>query len=130
MKIPIVDCKIQMSCMINPSEDPEKIKHAISNVFPYSITTNDAFFVISKSKELRSFEKIHEAIHTNNSQNIYGRNLENNLENNSTWFFLNRQAAFVEKIILCDQAEESPLGPITVTVTSSNIDRIIDWLIL
>ena len=54
--------------------------------------------------------------------------MENNLEDDRTWFFLNKQAAFVENIAICDEVEESPLGPIKVTLTSSNIDGIIDWL--
>ena len=130
MKIPSINCKIEMLCPVNPSEDPNKIKLAIANVFPYSIIKNENFSINAQSKELRSFEKIYETIHVNQSQRIYSRNLENNLENNVTWFFLNKQAAFVEKIIICDEAEESPLGPIKVTITSSNIDGIIDWLVL
>ena len=130
MKIPSINCKIEMLCPVYPSEDPNKIKLAITNVFPYSIIKNENFSINAQSKELRSFEKIYETIHTNQSQRIYSRNLENNLENDVTWFFLNKQAAFVEKVIICDEAEESPLGPIKVTITSSNIDGIIDWLVL
>ena len=130
MKIPIIDCKIEMSCIVNPSEDPDKIKKAITNIFPYSIIKNENFSINVQSKELRSFEKIYETIHTNQTQKIYSRNLENNLENDTTWFFLNKQTAFVEKIVICDEAEESPLGPIRVTLTSSNIDGIIDWIVL
>ena len=129
MKIPNINCKIEMSCSVNPSEDPDKIKTAIENIFPYSIIKNENFSIKAQSKELRSFEKIYETIHTNQTQKIYTRNLENNLENDTTWFFLNKQAAFVEKVVICDEAEESPLGPIKVTLTSSNIDEIIDWLV-
>jgi len=129
MKIPNIDCKIEMICSINPSEDSDKIKKAITNIFPYSIIKNENFSVIAQSKELRSFEKIYETIHSNQSQKIYSRNLEDNLEYDSTWFFLNKQAAFAEKIAICDEATESPLGPIKVTLTSSNIDRVIDWII-
>ena len=130
MKIPIINCKIEMSCTVNPSEDPNKIKKAITNIFPYSIIKNENSSIIAQSKELRSFEKIYETIHVNQSQKIYTRNLENNLEHDTTWFFLNKQAAFVEKIVICDEAEESPLGPIKVILTSSNIDGIIDWMVL
>ena len=72
--------------------------------------------------------KICEAISSSQSQKIYTRNLENNLEGDSTWFFLNKQAAFVGIVAICDEAEESPLGPIKVTLTSSNIDAVIDWI--
>jgi len=129
MKIPNINCKIEMSCPVNPSEDPAKVEKAIANIFPYSIIKYENFTMLAQSKELRSFEKIYETIHTNQSQKTYSRNLENNLENDTTWFFLNKQAAFVEKVAICDEPEESPLGPIKVTLTSSNIDGIIDWIV-
>ena len=129
MKIPNINCMIEMSCPINPSEDPAKVEKAIANIFPYSIIKYENFTMLAQSKELRSFEKIYETIHTNQSQKTYSRNLENNLENDTTWFFLNKQAAFVEKVAICDEPEESPLGPIKVTLASSNIDGIIDWIV-
>jgi len=129
MKIPSINCKIEMFSLVNPSEDLDKIKKAISNVFPYSTIKSENFSIIAQSKELRSFEKIYETIHTNQSQKTYSRNLEKNLENDTTWFYLNKQAAFVEKIAICEEAEESPLGPIKVILTSSNIDGIIDWIV-
>ena len=128
MKIPNINCKIEMICPVNLSEDPEKVKQAISNIFPFSEIKNENFSIKAQSKELRSLEKIYEIILSTQSQKSYTRNLENNLENDSTWFFLNKQAAFVERVAICDEAEESPLGPIKVTLTSSNIDEVIDWI--
>ena len=62
------------------------------------------------------------------SQRIYRRTLEKNMENNSSWFYLNKQAAFVNKVAICEESDESPLGPIKVILTSTNLDRIITWL--
>ncbi len=129
MKIPNVSCKIDMFCPVNPSEDPKKIQKAISNIFPYSTIKTENFSLSSQSNDLKSLEKIYETIHTKQSQKIYRRNLEKNLENDTTWFYLNKQAAFVEKIAICEKADESPLGPIKVILTSSYIDRIIDWIV-
>ena len=129
MRIPSINCKIEMFSSINPSEDPDKIKIAISNIFPYSTIKTENYSISAISKELRSFEKIYEAIHNNRFQKVFGRNLEKNLADTTTWFYLNKQAAFVERIVICEQAEESPLGPIKVTLTSSNIDGIIDWIV-
>ena len=129
MRIPSVSCKIEMFCSVNPSEDPKKITKAISNIFPYSKITTENFSINAQSNDLKSLEKIYEIIHTKQSQKIYRRNLEKNLENDTTWFYLNKQAAFVEKIAICEEANESPLGPIKVILTSSNIDRIIDWIV-
>jgi len=129
MRIPSINCKIEMFSSVNPSEDPDKIKIAISNIFPYSTIKTENYSISAVSKELRSFEKIYETIHNNRFQKVFGRNLEKNLENGTTWFYLNKQAAFVERIVICEEAEESPLGPIKVTLTSSNIDGIIDWIV-
>ena len=129
MKIPSISCKIDMFCSVNPSEDPKKIEKAILNIFPYSTIKTENFSLSSQSNDLKSLEKIYETIHTKQSQKIYRRNLEKNLENNTTWFYLNKQAAFVEKIAICEKADESPLGPIKVILTSSYIDRIIDWIV-
>jgi len=128
MKIPNLNCKIEMVCPVNLSEDPDKIIQAISNIFPHSTIKNENFSIKAQSNELRSLEKIYESIVSTQSQKSYTRNLENNLEGNSTWFFLNKQAAFVDQVAICDEAEESPLGPIKIILNSSNIDGIIDWI--
>lgn len=127
MKIPNLNCKIEMFCAINPSEDPEKIQKSISNIFPYSTVKTENFSISALSKDLTSLEKIYEVVHSKQLQKTYRRNLQKNLKNDSTWFYLNKQAAFVEKIVICDESEESPLGPIKVVLTSSKIDEIIDW---
>ncbi len=109
MNIPSLKCKIEILCSINPSEDPNKVKSAILNIFPNCKTKIEKFSIKGESNDLHSLEK--------------------NLENNSTWFYLNKQAAFADKIAICEESDESPLGPIKVILTSTQIDRIIDWLI-
>ncbi len=118
-----------MFCSVNTSVDPKKIEKAISNIFTNSTIKTETFSVSAQSKNLKSLEMIYETIQTKQSQKIYRRNLEKNLENDTTWFYLNKQAAFVEKIAICEEADESPLGPIKVILTSSYIDRIIDWIV-
>ena len=56
MKIPNINCKIEISSPVNLSEDSEKITKAITNIFPYSIIKNENFSIIAQSKELRSFD--------------------------------------------------------------------------
>ena len=129
MNIPSLSCKIEMFCTVNPSESIKKIEKAISNIFPYSIINNNNLSINAKSKELRSLEKIYQFIHNNKLQKNYLRSLEDHLQDDTTWFYLNKQAAFVEQIAICEESDESPLGPIKVSITSSNIDAIIDWIV-
>ena len=129
MNTPNLSCKIEMFCTINPSESIEKVEQTISSIFPYSVIKNNEFTINAISKELRSFEKIYQFIHNNKLQKNFLRSLEDNLKNDTTWFYLNKQAEFVEKIAICEDFDESPLGPIKVTLSSSNINRIIDWIV-
>ena len=130
MTFPDFKCKIEMTSVVNPSEDIDKIKQAITNIFPFSNFNEKESLAVFQSNNLHSLEKIYEAIHSKQSQKTYKRNLENNLEGNKTWFYLNKQAAFVNKIAICENEDESPLGPIKLILISSQINRIIDWLVL
>ena len=130
MRTPNISCKIEITSSINPSEDPQKIETAILNIFPSAKIKINNFSITSNSKDLNLLEKIYDVIHLNQSQKIYQRQLEKNLDNDSTWFYLNKQAALVGTVVLCEEADESPLGPIKVVLTSPNIDSILDWLIL
>jgi len=129
MKIPSLKCKIEILCSIHPSEDPNKVKSAILNIFPNCELETQKFSIKGNSNDLHSLEKIYDTISSTQSERIYQRRLEKNLDKNSAWFYLNKQAAFVEKIAICEEPDESPLGPIKVILTSNQIDRIIDWLI-
>lgn len=126
--IPQIDCKIEAFCEVNPSEDPQKIQQLISNVLDdaeFTITDNS---IKASSKQIESLSKIHESIQNHSSRRVYWRFLNDNLDGNETWFYLNKQAAFANSIALCEHAAESPLGPIKITIHSKNIERIIEWL--
>ncbi len=129
MKIPDFNCKIDVYCTINPSEDQTKVEQAISNILPdIEIQINDDSLKAT-SQNLETLSNIFEVIHSHKIQRVYRRFLNNNLRNDSTWFYLNKQAAFSNTVSLCDEAEESPLGPIKIVLTSKNIEDIIDWLV-
>ncbi len=129
MKIPDFNCKIDVYCTINPSEDQTKVEQAISNILPdIEIQINDDSLKAT-SQNLETLSNIFEVIHSHKIQRVYRRFLNNNLSNDSTWFYLNKQAAFSNTVSLCDEAEESPMGPIEIVLTSKNIEEIIDWLV-
>lgn len=128
MNTPSVKCKIEILCSVNPSEDPKKIESAILNIFSPCEINIEKFSITGKSNNLNSLEKIQESIHSMQSQRIYRKTLEKNLDKNYSWFYLNKQAAFSNKVAICEESDESPLGPLKVILTSPNLDRIITWL--
>ena len=124
-----VDCKISAYCTINASEDVNKIRTAVSNILTDmdEKITGDSLVVNSSNYE--SLTKIYETMRSRRSKSAYRRHLMRNMANDSTWFYLNKQAAFANVIALCDEADESPLGPIKVVLHSKNIEDVIDWLV-
>ena len=117
---------IQIFCEINPSEDPEKVKLALNNIFPdlpLEITDTD---ITGKSNNIQILSQISKSIHENNIKKTYQRILKNNSNSDSSWFYLNKQAAFVNIVALCSEANESSLGPIKVILRSNDIEQVID----
>ncbi len=128
MKIPILPCKIEAYASVNPSEDPQKIEKAILNILYDCEIKKGKFSISGISQNLESLEKIYETIHSRKSQNSLRKNMEKNLDHNTTWFYLNKQAAFADNVAICEEADESPLGPIKIILTSQKIDQITSWL--
>ena len=128
MKIPELPCNIEVFCPINPSKDVQKIEEAIINIFPDIKITKNSEEISAISKSIDSLSGIFEIIHNRRIKNAYRRILNQTLSENSTWFYLNKQAAYMGTISLCNDKDESPLGPIEVVLDSDQIEQIIDWL--
>ena len=124
-----VDCKISVYCNINESEDVNKVRTAVSNILTdmdEKITDNS---LAANSSNYESLTKIYETMRTRKTKTAYRRHLMRNMTEDSTWFYLNKQAAFANVIALCDEEDQSPLGPIEVVLHSKNIEDVIDWLV-
>ena len=129
MQIPNIACRIDAYCSINPSEDPDKVEQAISNILLDMEFKFNKDTLMATSKNLECLSRIYETIHARKTKNVYRRQLNQNLIGDSSWFYLNKQAAFANAIALCAESEESPLGPIKVIINSKNIERVIEWLV-
>ncbi len=128
MRIPKVACKIEVYSAVNPSEDPEKVRSAVSKVIQNTDFQYKEGSIKATSNELDSLLKIQEAIKKYRTSRIYRRQMRYNTKGETTWFYLNKQAAFVDVIAICEEAEESAMGPIKVILHSDNLDKIVDWL--
>ena len=124
-----VDCKVSAFCMINASEDINKVRTAISNALTDMDEKITGDTLIANSNNYESLTKIYETMRSRRSKSAYRRHLMRNMTKDSTWFYLNKQAAFANVIALCDEADESPLGPIKVVLHSKNIEDVIDWFV-
>jgi len=124
-----VDCEISAHCTINASEDVNKVRTAVSNILTDMDEKITGDSLVANSNNYESLTKIYETIRSRRSKSAYRKQLMRNMTEDSTWFYLNKQAAFASVITLCDEADESSLGPITVVLRSKNIEDVIDWLV-
>ena len=115
---------IQIFCQINPSEDPEKVKLAVNNIFPDMELEVSETQIVGKTNNFSVLSPISKSIHEKNIKNTYQRILKNNNDGDSTWFYLNKQAAFVNSVALCSEENESSLGPIKVVLRSNDIEPV------
>tara|TARA_B100000745_G_scaffold103143_1_gene65868 strand:- start:112 stop:450 length:339 start_codon:yes stop_codon:yes gene_type:complete len=106
-----------------------KVRAAVSNILTdmdEKITDNS---LVANSSNYESLAKIYETMRSRKIKSAYRRHLMRNMTEDSTWFYLNKQAAFTNAITLCDEEDQSPLGPIQITLHSKNIEDVIDWLV-
>jgi predicted RNA binding protein with dsRBD fold (UPF0201 family) len=128
LRIPKVDCKIEVYAAVNPSEDPDKVRLAVSHVILESDYQYKDSSIKATSHELSSLAKIQETIKKHRTNRIYRRQMRFNTKGDTTWFYLNKQAAYVDVLAICEEAEESAMGPIKVILHSKDLEKVVDWL--
>ena len=119
---------IQVFCEINPSEDLEKIKTSIFNLFPelkIEIQENQLY---GSSNDIKLLSKVLNSLQSRKIKGVLARIMKSNMTNDSAWFYLNKQAAFVDVVALCNEPDESALGPIKIVLNSNNIEKTIENL--
>ena len=124
-----VNCKVSAFCTINASEDVNKVRTSLSNVLTDMDEKLTGDSLVANSNNYESLTKIYETMRSRKTKSAYRRHLMRNMTEDSTWFYLNKQAAFADVTVLCDEADESPLGPIKVVLHSTNIEDVIEWLV-
>ncbi len=129
MEAPKVSCRVHVDCSVSPSEDSQKVRHALANIFPEMDFGEKNHRMQSTSTDLGCLARLCEEIHNRQSQRSLGRQIRLNTHDDSFWFYLNRQAAFAGVAALCEHDDESPMGPIKVSVISRQIASVSAWLV-
>lgn len=121
-------CTINVRAEIRPSEDAQKVCQAIQGVLPDIDMFCDKDEVSAISEDASVLNNLRSAVMARQIQASLRRNLTQNTNNNTTGFYLNKQASFVSTAAVCDEQSESPLGPIEITLTSPDVGSVIEWL--
>lgn len=121
--------RVSAEAPVNPSEDPDKVIRSLVNTLnggtPRLLNGN----ALVTCEGIHSLHHIRVGVKSRLSEGVLRKLLEYNRRDNTTWFLLNKQAAYSGVIALVEDWDESSLGPIRVTIDSKDLDRVIDWLI-
>jgi len=121
--------ELKVETILNPSEDPEKVKRCLLNVANGCVPVVTDGRVEATCKGIMSLHHIRVGVRSKSSVGVLRKLLDWNRSGNVTWFYLNKQAAYGGVISFAEHYDESPLGPIRITLTSNSLDRIIEWLL-
>ena len=113
-----------------PSEDPKKVLDAMRSILVGNavLVTQSSRMIKLVSEEASSLEVLRNQFRDRHVRGAARKLLLSSLKGDSTSLMLNKQAATVGVVALCSSADQSPLGPIYVTINSKQIVTLIDWL--
>jgi predicted RNA binding protein with dsRBD fold (UPF0201 family) len=124
---------VRVETPLNPTEDPEKVFRAIRNLLPNCTPTisriddRHAKFEGSVAR-LGDLDNLKSLLRQEAIRDAARKLLFKSVSGSSIVVHLNKQAAFAGKASFCEHYDESPLGPITLTITTENPEQLIDWL--
>jgi uncharacterized protein len=114
---------------VNPTEDKKKVAQCLHNILDRPVITEEDNCLVVRSEQQKILSTIRAKLGQqrigDTARMIFLRN-----SGSSTFeFYLNKQAAFVGRVnFVTNLDQEDYLGPITVTVTAEEVQKVIDWL--
>lgn len=126
------EIKIRVVVEVNLTEDLEKVKRAVENMFSVAEFEvklgKKGTLLIAKTKGTEGLTKLYNLLRRERIRDAARGVLFKGLKENSITFYLNKQVAYAGHISFCQPVSESPLGPIKVQITCDKPKDLIEWL--
>lgn len=124
---------VRVEVEVRPTEDLNKVLKALNNVVAVKNPRvedlgRERKLIVAEEESLEPLKRLYEALRRQRILDSARAVLLKNLRGNTVEVKLNKQAAYQGVISFVDQDSESPLGPIRITISSSKIEMIVDWL--
>lgn len=124
------DFRLTVESAVAPSEDEAKVETAMMNVVGECATTvsRGRGSLRLVTRDPRCLARIRDQLRDRRVRAAARRLLLAGTRGRKATVMLNRQAAAVGVIALCSSEEESPLGPLYLTIESGRLDRLVEEL--
>lgn len=125
--------RVVVEAQLRPTEDEGKVMQSILNIFDpdtvEKIDMGDYVLIRASSERLTSLQKLHRLLRSQEILEAARAYMLKNAKGDRLSITLHKQAAYQGKVSLLTWDEESPLGPIKVTIEyRGDIKDVIDWL--
>ncbi len=125
--------RVVVEAQLRPTEDEGKVMQSILNVFDpdtvEKVDMGDYVLIRAVSERISSLQKLHRLLRSQEILEAARAYLLKNAKGNRVSITLHKQAAYQGKVSLLTWDDESPLGPIKVTIEyTGDVKELIDWL--
>jgi len=126
------EISVRIEVEVNPTEDTEKVKRAVENVFgkvDFEVKPQQrGSLLLAETKGLDGLTKLQNLLRRERIRAAARTVFFEGLRTESITFYLNKQVAFVGHASFSQPVAESPLGPIKIEIHCDNPKELIDWL--
>ena len=124
---------VQVEVEVNPTEDLEKVKKAVENIFgilEFEVKSrNWGRLFKAETRGVEGLTKLYNLLRRERIRGAARKVFFNGLRNSKSFvFYLNKQVAYADHISFSQKTGESALGPIAVQIHCDNPRELIEWL--
>lgn len=124
---------VRVEVEVRPTEDVEKVKKAVLNIIDvdsvqYVSSSEGYSFIVCESRSIAALFKLHELLRQQRILDTARKILLAQRQGDMVTIKLHKQSAYARHVSFVTYDDESPLGPITITIVSDKINEVIDWL--
>ena len=117
---------------VNPTEDLEKVKHAVENIFGTvefrAKSRKGGRLLSAETKGTAGLTKLYNLLRREQIRDAARKVFFSGINEKTLTFYLNKQVAYAGHISFSQQTAESPLGPINVQIRCDNTRKLVEWL--
>jgi predicted RNA binding protein with dsRBD fold (UPF0201 family) len=123
---------VRVEAEVNLTEDEEKVKQAVANLFDtFSLEVKPSFkgsLLVGEAKGQEALAELRRLLSLDRIRDAARKVFLGGLRGKIIRFCLNKQVAFAGHVSFCEEVGESPLGPLKVTIECEDARVLIDWL--
>ncbi|MFP3314438.1 MAG: RNA-binding domain-containing protein [Thermocladium sp.] len=124
--------ELVVKAIVNPTEDPAKVSSAVHKMVDLDlrvINEDGVDYVVGVSGSIASLSPLRDLVARLGMSRLMREMLRSNMVGDTIEIRLHKQAAYVGAISFVSHNSESPMGPITITITAPDPEKIIEWLV-